>query len=129
MRDKLGTPGFCILKTHKCRDRPVANDFQGGTIFVQAACIPALGGVERKGSRLELTPPSVGGSVRRPHAPPRWGRFFKRRRPGANQPACYHFCYPTPEYRPGLEGISGLEAYPKLEPNKINRFGIGIKAH
>src|SRR6202043_216389 len=23
-----------------------------------------------------LSPPSVGGSVRRPHAPPRWGRFF-----------------------------------------------------
>ena len=55
-----------------------------GTIFVQVAWIPALGGVERKGSRLELTPPSVGGSVRRPHAPPRWGRFFKRRRPGMN---------------------------------------------
>jgi hypothetical protein len=36
-------------------------------------------GVERKGSRLELTPPSVGGSVRRPHAPPRWGRFFDTR--------------------------------------------------
>jgi hypothetical protein len=45
----------------------------------QAAWSPALGGVERKGSRLELTPPSVDGSVRRPHAPPRWGRFFDTR--------------------------------------------------
>jgi hypothetical protein len=40
---------------------------------------PVLGGVERKGPPMELTPPSVGGSVRRPHAPPRGGRFFNTR--------------------------------------------------
>jgi hypothetical protein len=34
---------------------------------------------------------------------------------------CYHFCYPTAEYRAGLVGISGFEAYPRTEQDQSLR--------
>jgi hypothetical protein len=55
-----------------------------GTIHRQAAWTRLRLAVSSvRGSRLESAPPSVGRSVRRPHAPPRWGRFFADS-PGAN---------------------------------------------
>ena len=41
--------------------------------------------------------------------------------------ACYHFCYPTPEYRAGLEGMSGYEAHPRTEQNQSFRDNRSLR--
>ena len=92
-----------------------------GTIHGQAAWSRlrlAVSGA--RGSRLEPTPPSVGGSVRRPQqVPPRWGRFFGDKIPLVSRP--FQFVAAAAVMRPSQRRRAGV-----MTPENAQRRLSGI---